>query len=318
VAAELRDAAAEELRREEAEAIRVAYVAATRSRDLLVAPVCGDRPLEGWLSTLDPMLYPAGNARSTSMSAPGCPDFGTDSVLDRGPKGAVPSGGPVRPGLHHPAANGPPLVWWDPSTLVIEVDEPVPLRHQRILEADEEGAAGASEAAYAAWLQQREALRVRASAPSLIVKTVTSLSRAAAPIPDSPSEGERGDGSDAAPAPLHPEVQVAIVERGETQRPAGRRFGALVHAMLATIDLDADEAAIQASAALQQRMFDATQEEIRAAVVTVATALRHPLLRAAARADRANIRRETPVLLTLEDGTLAEGVVDLGRVDGIG
>ena len=58
-------------------------------------------------------------------------------------------------------------------------------------------------------------------------------------------------------------------------------------------------------------MFDATQEEIKAAVVTVATALRHPLLRAAARAGRANIRRETPVLLTLEDGTLAEGVVDL-------
>ena len=33
----------------QAEAVRVAYVAATRARDLLVAPVCGDEPIEGGL-----------------------------------------------------------------------------------------------------------------------------------------------------------------------------------------------------------------------------------------------------------------------------
>ena len=37
---------------------RVAYVAATRARDLLVAPVCGDEPIEGWLDALNPVLYP--------------------------------------------------------------------------------------------------------------------------------------------------------------------------------------------------------------------------------------------------------------------
>jgi ATP-dependent helicase/nuclease subunit A len=47
------------LRRDQAEAIRVAYVAATRARDLLVAPVCGDHPIGGWLEVLDPMLYVA-------------------------------------------------------------------------------------------------------------------------------------------------------------------------------------------------------------------------------------------------------------------
>jgi ATP-dependent helicase/nuclease subunit A len=56
---ELLEAAEEELRRDRAEAIRVAYVAATRARDILVAPVCGDQPIEGWLDVLRPVLYPA-------------------------------------------------------------------------------------------------------------------------------------------------------------------------------------------------------------------------------------------------------------------
>ena len=55
---ELLEAADEELRRDQAEAVRVAYVAATRARDLLVAPVCGDEPIEGWLDVLNPVLYP--------------------------------------------------------------------------------------------------------------------------------------------------------------------------------------------------------------------------------------------------------------------
>jgi hypothetical protein len=54
----MREAADEELRREQAEAIKVVYVAVTRARDLLVVPTCGDQPIEGWLQVLDPMLYP--------------------------------------------------------------------------------------------------------------------------------------------------------------------------------------------------------------------------------------------------------------------
>src|SRR5258707_10855943 len=60
---ELLEAAGEELRRDQAEAIRVAYVAATRARDLLVAPVCGDQPIQGWLEVRDPMLHPTDEKR---------------------------------------------------------------------------------------------------------------------------------------------------------------------------------------------------------------------------------------------------------------
>jgi hypothetical protein len=46
-----------------AESICIAYVAVTRARDLLVAPVSGDEPVEGWLSVLNPVLYPPANSK---------------------------------------------------------------------------------------------------------------------------------------------------------------------------------------------------------------------------------------------------------------
>jgi ATP-dependent helicase/nuclease subunit A len=103
-----------------------------------------------------------------------------------------------------------------------------------------------------------------------------------------------------------------IVERGDFERPGGRRFGALVHAVLASIDFDAGADAIQESAAFNGRVFGATEEEIQAAIVTVGIALGHPILRRAAASDgKVGLRRETPILLALDDGSLVEGVVDL-------
>jgi hypothetical protein len=60
-------------------------------------------------------------------------------VLDRGPKGKTPRGGSVRPGLHRPLASDPPVTWWDPATLKLDVEEPAPLRQQHILEAIHKG-----------------------------------------------------------------------------------------------------------------------------------------------------------------------------------
>ena len=48
-----------EVARDEAEGVRVAYVAATRARDLLVIPVVGDVPWEGgWTAPLNRAVYP--------------------------------------------------------------------------------------------------------------------------------------------------------------------------------------------------------------------------------------------------------------------
>jgi ATP-dependent helicase/nuclease subunit A len=293
---ELLEAADEELRRDQAEAVRVAYVATTRARDLLVAPVCGDDPILGWLGVLKPVLYPPDDLRAKSVAADGCPSFGDDSVLDRGPEGLPPTIGSVRPGLHKPLRDGPNVVWWDPSVLTLEVEEHAPLRHQRILEVDAtKTAANESEQDYAAWKSARTDLLMRASQPSISVQTVTALARLEA------SQQE-----------VRAPVRVEMIERGDSERPSGRRFGALVHAILASLDLDASEDAIQASAGVNGRLVGATEEEVIAAVATVHTTLEHPILRrAAASAMNGGIRRETPVLFKLDDGSLVEGVVDL-------
>ncbi len=97
-AVELLEASQEELLRDQAEAVRLAYVAATVHVDLLVVPACGDRPLAGWLAVLNPPLSPRRSQRS-ARTVPGAPSFGEESVVDRGPQGMAPDGGSVRPGL---------------------------------------------------------------------------------------------------------------------------------------------------------------------------------------------------------------------------
>jgi ATP-dependent helicase/nuclease subunit A len=303
---ELREASDLEIKRDRAEAIRVAYVAATRARDLVVVPACGDEPIESWFEVLNPMLYPPEDARRRSQSAPGCPVFGEESVLKRGPKGKSPAAGSVRPGLHVPTPGAAPIVWWDPAVLALEVEELAPLRHQRILAADTDGAAAAeSERNYTAWKSEREALLAKASEPSLLVQTVTSLVRSAAG-----RAATEGSGSGA-----KPRVDVERVERGDFERPGGRRFGALVHALLASIDLKADAPAVEAAASVHGRIVGATAEEISAAIATIGRVLEHPILRRAASAGNGGLRRETPVMLTLEDGGLVEGVIDLAFRD---
>jgi len=302
---ELREASSLELRRDQAEAIRVAYVAATRASDLLIAPVCSDEPIDGWFKVLNPLLYPADDARRTSAPAPGCPAFGEDSVLSRGPKGKMPAARPVRPGLHAPENGGAPVVWWDPAILTLEVEELAPLRHQRLLEADPDGAAAqASEQQYAAWKAERAALRASASRPSLSVETVTAFARKNTALADESTV----EGTTSAEEP----VEIERLPRGEVKRPGGRRFGALVHAMLGSIDLDASPDAIQAAASIQGRLVAATEEEKRAAEATVGIVLAHSILRrAAAAAHNRGLRRETPIILRLDDGCLVEGAVDL-------
>jgi ATP-dependent exoDNAse (exonuclease V) beta subunit len=186
-------------------------------------------------------------------------------------------------------------VWWDPNALALDAQQDVGLRQQRILEADESGDVAAEGIrAHERWQASRRDTLERGARPSVSVATVTALAAGAATDPD------------AAP--------VALVEVGgaRTGRPHGRRFGILVHAVLAAIALDADAAGVARVAELQGRLVGAPDDEVGAASRAVSAALGHPLLQRAAERGRAgDLRRETPVLLDLADGTLAEGVVDL-------
>ncbi len=297
---ELVEAAGEELKRDQAEAVRLAYVAVTRARDLLVIPACGDQPIEGWLSVLDPMVYPSRAERRNGSPAPGCPAFGDDSVFDRGTDGVSTPEGPVRPGLHRLGDDGPSVVWWDPGVLNLEVEEGAPIRHQRLLEAEGGGVGSESERDYVAWKEAKAEMARHAAEPSLVVQTLSTVARDLA-------KSERMDVAE----PVKTSVRVEYVGRDQKDRPAGRRFGALVHAILATVDFAANSDVIRESAVGNGRLLGATDVEIDSAVHTVTSTLQHPILQRAAAARSSNVRRETPVILRREDGTLVEGVVDL-------
>jgi ATP-dependent helicase/nuclease subunit A len=381
--ADLLDHEAVEVARERAEGVRLAYVAATRARDVLVLPAIGDCEYDGWFGTLNAAIYPPRDIRRDPQPAPGCPEFGKDTVRTR-PDGEPPRADTVRPGMYElpvgqgfspasrehvgqgfspasdehvlqsvspasdehvlqsvspassehvgqgfsPASDGHVgqgfspanqehrvlasgsvcraealphsayrVVWWGPSALKLDADPPFGLRREDLI-AKDAGDAVVSEGrtAYDTWSLDRATAIANGSSPSLQIRTVTEFAHA----------GEWPAGV----AELPPVEVIELPRDGE--RPRGRRFGTLVHAVLATAPLDADVTMLRALATLEGRILGAPDHEMSAAAALAARVLAHPLLAAARTAERAGkCRREVPVTLTLSDGRLLEGVVDL-------
>ncbi len=274
------------------EAVRLLYVATTRARDMLVVPVVGDGPLEdSWLGPLAPALYPPAELRSRpDLLRPTPMVFGTDSVLDRPEKAWNPR--PVRPGWHVPEAGGPALLFFDPAALGLDKEDEAGLRQQKILAPDDGSRRGEQgQARYDAWLAAQDTVRGAASAPQV---------RVATPTERKDSMAER------------PGVEVAVVRTDTPRegRPHGKRYGVLVHALLAEAPLDGSHAAVlPALARAHGRSLGATAAEIAFAARAVSAALEHEVLRRAGASTDA--RREVGVTLRDPAGVLIEGVVDL-------
>ena len=298
VPAELRERAEEVIRRDREEEQRLAYVAVTRARDLLVVPVVGDEEREGWLEGLGPVIWPQVTTKRTPGFAGNCPRFGDDSVVGR-PQGCerMPHDS-VMPGLHIPRAGKHQVVWWDPHVLELGADIGGGMRQQHILEADESNElATASINAHLAWQERRATSLIAAITPSLETKSVTEASRL-----------ELLDELDAYVA-----IEQTPIDR--TNRPNGRRFGSLVHAVLAAIELAGDDDHVRAVAVNQARLIDASPAEIDAAVASVRAALAHPLMKRAAAAKI--LRREIPIVHDTPD-LMLEGIIDLAFCDDAG
>jgi hypothetical protein len=320
-----------EIARDEAEGVRVAYVAATRARDLLVVPAVGDVAWDGgWTGPLNGAIYPLPNARRAATPPAGCPAFKKDSVWRR------PDNDPwtpltVCPGNHALAGPDGPysVVWWDPHALDLDVEPAIGIRRETLILKDVPDrivADGLRE--YEKWRDGREAAIASGSMPSLSVRTATEWAASDLPLDRLGGDGIRRpvdavsqpglfdeEASMAAERRFEHDVSVVAARGGE--RPGGPRFGELVHAMLAAAPLDADRAALDAFAAVHGRILSAPDDEIAAAVDTVEHVIAHDLLVRARVADaRGRCRRETPVTCTLPDGTLVEGVVDLAFEDG--
>ncbi len=294
---ELLDHEAEEASRDLAEGMRVAYVAATRARDLLVLPAVGDDeyPPNGWLKPFYKALYPHPAEFRSSRPAVGCPEFGAASVVERPMDYDRQPEFSVRPGLVTPQRGSHEVVWWDPSKLKLGEEGDFGLRQEKILEMDD----GASLETYREWQRGREAAIDVGSVPQFDVFVASQAS-------DSPP-GESIAVQIATP------VTTALPLTGRAAVSDGRRFGVLVHGVLRDVSLDGDATGIRQLAELHGRLVGAPAIEIDAAREAVERTLSHPLLERARAAKRCH--REYPVTLRLDSGKLFEGAIDLAFVE---
>jgi ATP-dependent helicase/nuclease subunit A len=287
---ELVDHEPQESAREQAEGVRVAYVAATRARDLLVIPAVGDEafPDGGWLSPLNKAIYPSRTDWRKSEVAEGCPKFGPASVVERPLDYAHEDEFSVRPGRIRAQSGEHEVVWWDPTKLTLNVEGGLGFHQKEILADD----GGRSLEAYRDWQTVRAQVIETGSRPEYQV-FVASLAL------DSPPGGT-------VPVEI---VTVARPVRGA----AGRRFGTLVHNVMRDVSLDADRAAIQRLVNWNTRLLGSLDEERDAATAAVEVALAHPLLARARAAERCH--REYPLVLKLYDSRMLEGVLDLAFIE---
>jgi len=271
-----------EVARDRSEAVRLAYVAATRARDLLVIPAVADERLDGkWLSVLNDAIFSLPGQRLESN--PGCPDFGKDSTV-RPWKFVDRADTTVKPGTYQ--RDGYAITWWDSKKLGLNVPIMLGIPQRELLGPNPPaGVLEADRERYASWRGERDAIVQAASSPAIRVETAIERSM------------RRADA---------PEVEIVSIDGRGAQH--GARYGSLLHAILASVDLDASRDAIRRVTELQSRILGAPLHETESAVTAVEALLAHPLMRRASKSIR--MRREVP--LTLIDGDdMIEGITDL-------
>jgi ATP-dependent exoDNAse (exonuclease V) beta subunit len=302
-----------EAARDRAEGERLAYVAATRARDVLIVPAIGDEEYDGgWLDPLTKAVYPALSDRRKPAPAVGCPAFPSkDTVMNR------PDGDPARtttvaPGqFEFEAADSGSrtpdpgsryrVVWWDPHALALDAGSSFGLRRDDLIAKDGDAAGSAARlAAYRQWESARTGAIAEARRPSIASRTVTQIAAdRELPLID-------GDG-----------IQIEVVEVGRVLgRPYGPQFGSLVHTTLATVPLDAVESIVRRVASTQARILlgsgSGVDEEAYAVAEAVMAVLRHPLFDRVRTANKSGrCYRELPLIWQAPDGTLIEGTIDL-------
>ncbi len=279
-----------ERQRDAAEGVRIAYVAATRARDLLVVPALGEGPLRlpGWLTPLDGAVYPAPECRKRPRIAPGCPAFGDTTKLAQPLKSDLVRNF-VKPGLHRPESGEHQVVWWDPGLLRLDVQAQFGVREEQILSPhgnEDRTAEGLGQ--YERWKADRDRAAQQGKCSRYQVLTVTETQ-------ESPADFEATIRVETLPRPL--------------ERPGGSRFGTLVHTILRDVPLAASGEDIDRLARIHARVLGALDREQEAAAQAVAAVLQHPLVARAHQADPCH--REVPVIVALEGNQVLEGTIDL-------
>jgi ATP-dependent exoDNAse (exonuclease V) beta subunit len=324
---ELHQHEAEEVARDQAEGVRLAYVAATRARDLLVVPALGDEPWDGgWFAPLNAALYPARDARRQSTRGVNCPKFKSkDSVLQR-PDDEPAGIGTVCPGTHA-FADGYSVVWWEPGAgggLQLGAKAPFGVRREELIVKDvPRHVIAHGRTHYDRWRLAREEARDAGKLPSASVATVGEwaaemqsavVSQAGGADKVRPTSGDEvRPASGLSDASLSDVAVLDLTPGGwKAGRSRGATFGTLVHAVLAQAPLDGSPEALRNVAVLEARILAMTDAEALDAATIAQRVFAHDIIgRARAAAGRHACRRETPITYAGADGRLIEGVVDL-------
>jgi ATP-dependent exoDNAse (exonuclease V) beta subunit len=330
--AELAANEALEVARDEAEGVRVAYVASTRARDLLVIPVVGDVEFDGgWTTPLNAAVYPPMATRRSPATAPWHPPFKKDSVFHR-PDDDPFTSATVQPGVHAfgDGVDRYDVVWWDPHALSLGVETSLGIRRESLIMKDvASGVVDEGMRDYRRWEQSRLDALAAGALASLRVQTVTEwaadpeadlsvLSDGAAAEKVSVLPVQRGLFDEPLPtaAVARGVPEVSVIDLRQPAETGGLRFGELVHALLASVPLSARDVDVASVADVQARILGAPDEERDAAIAAFARVVSHELLRRASGAEAAGLlRRECPLTLTSAGGMLIEGVVDLAFPD---
>jgi ATP-dependent helicase/nuclease subunit A len=188
------------------------------------------------------------------------------------------------------------VTWWDPLLLGQRPDDARGIRRGELISKDANPLdVAADRAEYDQWRERRAEVQARGSVATMRVLTATELAEASAGKAD----------------------QITIEDAGfGVIRPSGKRFGTLVHAVLATLPMQASSGEVHELAALHAKLFAAPDEERDAAAGIAIKLLTHPRFESARKAEAAGRRvwREAPVSLRVDkdgESQLVDGQVDL-------
>jgi ATP-dependent helicase/nuclease subunit A len=268
---------------EREEAVRLAYVAATRARDLLVVSAVGDKSFvnkseffeASWLSPLYPSLYPSEDrwrvGRGVAvLEAP--PECGDNMFL--------------APGIHYGREGGCEVLWLDPKLLDWSSKSDGGIEKESLLKGSDP--AGVQQ--YRDWQSLRNARIESGARPTFDVAEATKARGLTLPEP----------------------LTIRVVLPRQVSN--ARRFGRLVHKLMEAARLPLEAEALRTLAAYHARGHNCTPEDAVAAANVVLALFGHDVLRTANSAQVSY--RELPIAVRLDDGRMVEGRADLVYFDG--
>lgn len=281
-----------EMEAERAEADRLAYVAATRSRDLLVISGLGTKEwLDSWLTPLYDAIYPEADNMGAARVYPRF--AGKHTYIGKPERAAPPPS--IIPGWHSARAGRHEVLWMDPLVLPAEPAFRQGISDVNLLMGD----AAPGVAAHKNWIAIREEAVRKGSIPSRQIEIATAVRN----------------------IPEHSLISVETVRIAPTHAiVSDRLFGKLVHAILQDVPLEINDSKsaglLDKIAKAHCRRLGLTDDDLRRAIDMVLAIQATPVLRAASKAHR--ILRESPFIFRSDGGSLVAGNIDLAYLDDTG